>query len=158
MSSHMNVNESATALERELPPARKMTNPNRVAAVQVGNLLFVSGHGPADQNDLRRPATVGVNMTTEEANLAARACAVNMLSSIREYLGDLRRVRRVVKVVGFVNCAPGFSEQGTVIDGASDVFLELWGDAGVHARSAVGVTGLPRGIAVEVEGIFEIDR
>jgi enamine deaminase RidA (YjgF/YER057c/UK114 family) len=148
-------------LEREfairLPPARKMANPNRTGVVQAGRLLFVSGHAPVELEGVRRTGKVGADLTLEEGYRAAQACAVGILSTLREYLGDLDRVRRVVKLVGFVNSAPGFLEQPAVVDGASDVFYKLWGDAGSHARSAIGVFELPRGIAVEVEGVLEVD-
>lgn len=145
-------------LKLHLPPAqRRLTTPNRTGAVQVGNLLFVSGHGSASLEGYRVNGKVGADMTVEEARHSAQGCALNMLATIRECLGDLDRVRRVVKLLGMVNGAPGFKQQAAVVDGASDLFYELWGPAGCHARSAVGMFELPNGMAVEIEGVFEVE-
>ena len=96
-------------------------------------------------------------MTCEQAQQAARACAINTLSALEAYLGDLNRVRRCVKILGFVACSDNFTEQAKVINGASQVFIDAFGENGRHARSAIGTNSLPLGLTVEVESIFEID-
>ncbi len=158
------MNESMGRIEAKLaelgfslPPLHKQSKPNRTGAVQVGNLLFVSGHRPATREGSRIFGKVGGDMGIEEAYKAAEGCALNMLSSIRNELGTLDRVRRVVKILGFINSAAGFKQQPVVLDGASDLFYRLWGDGGCHSRSATGMFELPGGIAVEVEGVFEIE-
>jgi enamine deaminase RidA (YjgF/YER057c/UK114 family) len=122
--------------------------------VQVGNLLFCSGRTPAAGH---KPGQVGADVTVEEAYEAAKSCAVGQLSVARSALGDLSRVKRVVKVLGMVNSAPGFGDQPKVINGFSDLLVEVFGESGRHARSAVGMAGLPGNVSVEVEVIFEID-
>jgi enamine deaminase RidA (YjgF/YER057c/UK114 family) len=140
-----------------LPPSREWASPNRTGAVRLGNLLFVSGHTPPENfMDYRKYGKVGSEMSLEEARHAAEGCALAMLRSIKDHFGDLDRVVRVGKLLGFVNSASGFTQQFAVIDGASNVFHQLWGENGVHARSAVGVFELPRGQSVEVEGVFEV--
>ena len=125
-------------------------------AVQSGNLLFLSGHGPHKNGAIQYRGKIGKDLTLEEGYAAARLTMLNCISSIRAALGALNRVRRVVKVLGFVNSAPGFTDQPKVINGGSDVLIELVGDNGRHARSAIGVAELPGTIAVEIEMIVEI--
>lgn len=127
-----------------------------VKAVQTGNLLFVSGHGPHQDGVLRYRGKVGRDLTLEEGYAAARLSMMNCLTSVRLALGSLDRVARIVKVLGFVNSAPGFVEQPKVINGGSDLLLDLFGEAGRHARSAVGMAELPSNIAVEIELVLEI--
>lgn len=119
---------------------------------QAGSLLFVSGHGADVFGKL------GVELTVEQGYLAAREGTVNCLSAIKEQLGDLDRVENILKVFGMVNSAPDFQEQPAVINGVSDLLIEAFGEAvGSHARSAVGMAALPRGIAVEVEMIVQVE-
>jgi enamine deaminase RidA (YjgF/YER057c/UK114 family) len=125
-------------------------------AVQSGNLLFLSGHGPHKDGVLQYRGKVGKDLTREEGYAAARLTMLNCLSSIRVALGSLSRVRRVVKVLGFVNSAPGFTDQPKVINGGSDLLIELFGENGRHARSAIGVAELPSDIAVEIEMIVKV--
>ncbi|MEW6308836.1 MAG: RidA family protein [Bacillota bacterium] len=127
-----------------------------VPAVQSGSLLFTSGQLPFVDGKITCQGKVGAEVSVEEAQRAARACALNCLGAARSLLGSLDRIVRVVKVVGFVQSAPGFSGQPQVVNGASELFLELLGDDGRHARSAVGVTELPHNAAVEVEAVFEV--
>lgn len=153
----MKIEEKLTRLGLSLPPPFQYPSPNRTGCVQVEKLLFVSGHGPAEIAGVKTRGKVGADLSEQEAYQAARACALSILSSIKQHLGDLDRVKRVVKVFGMVNSAPGFERQPAVVDGASDLFLELWGpEYGQHARSAVGMFELPRRISIEVEGIFEL--
>lgn len=154
----MKIEERLKQMGLTLPPPFHYPSPNRTGCVQVATLLFVSGHGPAEIPGVKTRGKVGGELTEEEGKLAARACALSMLSSIKKHTGDLDCVRRVVKILGMVNTAPGFDRQFAVIDGASDLFLALWGkENGQHARSAVGMFELPRGFPVEVEGVFELE-
>jgi len=129
---------------------------NYVPAVRVGNLLFVSGHGPFNDGRTRMSGKLGQDLTVEDGYESARNVALNCLASIRAAIGDLDRVKRVVKLLGMVNCTEDFKDQPKVINGASDLLVEVLGDAGKHARSAVGMQGLPNGIAVEIEMILEV--
>ena len=122
---------------------------------QTGNLIFVSGQGSMDRGK-NLTGRVGVNVTVEEAQYAARVCAINTLSALESYLGNLNRVKRCVKILGFVAGADDFTEQAKVINGASQVFIDVFGEEGRHARSAIGTNSLPLGLTVEVESIFEI--
>lgn len=129
---------------------------NYVRAVRVGNLLFLAGHGPQKDGKMTYIGKVGRDLTVEEGAQAARLVGLNLLASTREALGSLDRVKRVVKVLGMVNSADGFGDQPKVINGFSDLMVEVFGDAGRHARSAVGMAELPFGISVEIEMIVEV--
>lgn len=126
-------------------------------AVRVGNLLFVSGHGPNRADGTQITGKVGVELTAEEAKEAARVTGLCILSTVRNSLGSLDRVVRVVKVLGMVNATPDFGEQPQVINGFSELMMEVFGDPGKGARSAVGMGSLPGNIPVEVEAIFEVE-
>ncbi|MGZ9809562.1 RidA family protein [Pseudoroseicyclus sp. H15] len=129
---------------------------NYVPYVQSGNMLYVSGQVSAGPDGMIT-GKLGDGLSAEEGAVAARACALSLVAQLKAALGgDLTRLVRVVKLTGFVASAPGFNDQPLVVNGASDLMVALFGDAGRHARSAVGVAELPRGVAVEVEGIFEI--
>jgi enamine deaminase RidA (YjgF/YER057c/UK114 family) len=127
---------------------------NYVSAVRTGNLLFLSGSGP----DASTPrGKVGKELTLEQGYQAARSVGLNLLANTRANLGSLDRVKRVVKVLGMVNSAPGFTDQPKVVNGFSDLMVEVFGEAiGKHARSAVGMAELPSGIPVEIEMIVEV--
>ena len=129
-----------------------------VPAVQVGNLLFVSGHGPRGEDGQYIIGKVGNGgLTMEQGTAAARACAMTMLAALRPLLGgNLDCITRVVKALGMVNSMPDFTQQPAVVNGFSNALIEIWGDRGRAARSAVGVASLPQGWAVEVEAVFEI--
>ena len=131
---------------------------NYIPAVRVGNLLFLSGHGPIRVGD--QPLTrgkVGRDMSTEDAYKVAREVGINLLGSARAALGSLDKVKRVVKVLGMVNAVESFGEQPKVINGFSDLMVEVFGENGRHARSAVGMGSLPAGIPVEIEMILELN-
>jgi enamine deaminase RidA (YjgF/YER057c/UK114 family) len=121
-----------------------------------GGLAYVSGHGPLDGSDVLVRGRVGAELSVDQGYEASRLTALSVLASLRRELGDLDRVSRWVKVLGLVNCARGFSRTPAVINGFSDLILELWGDDGRHARSAIGVAELPFDIPVEVEAIVEV--
>jgi enamine deaminase RidA (YjgF/YER057c/UK114 family) len=124
--------------------------------VLVGSTLHVGGHGPVD-GDIVIRGKVGQDLDLDAARHAARMTGLSILATMHQELGDLDRVRRIVKVFGMVNVAPGFDQTPAVIDGCSDLLLEVFGDAGRHTRSAVGLAELPFGIAVEIELIAEVE-
>ncbi len=128
-----------------------------VPYVISGNLVFTSGQVTIAAEGLKYVGTVGKELSLEDGRSAARLCAVNVIAQVKAACGgDLDRVKRVVKLVVFVNAAPGFGQQPEVANGASDLLVEVFGDAGKHARSAVGAGSLPRNVATEVEAIVEI--
>jgi len=129
---------------------------NYVPAVRVGTLLFVSGHGPYHDGKTILSGKLGKELTIEEGYKTARNVALNCLASTKSTLGDLNKVKRVVKLLGMVNCTEDFKDQPKVINGASDLLVEIFGEAGRHARSAVGMQSLPNGIPVEIEMILEL--
>jgi enamine deaminase RidA (YjgF/YER057c/UK114 family) len=143
------MKEKNITLPTAAPPAAAG---NRVGAVRVGNLLFVAGHPSQSAK-----GKVGKELTVEQGQQAARQSGLNLLATVRAVLGNLDHVKRVVKVVGFVNTAEGFGDSPRVVDGFSNLMIEIFGDAGKHARSAIGVQSLPGNDAVEVEAIMEVD-
>jgi enamine deaminase RidA (YjgF/YER057c/UK114 family) len=126
-----------------------------VPAVRTGNLVYTSGQLPIEDGDLAATGKVGGEISPEQGKVLARTCALNALAAVGSVV-DIDAVVRVVKVVGFVASAPGFNGQPSVINGASDLFAEVFGDSGAHARSAVGVSELPLDAPVEVELIVEV--
>jgi enamine deaminase RidA (YjgF/YER057c/UK114 family) len=139
----------------ELPPT-PVPLANYVPFVISGNLLFLSGQGPESFEGPWLRGKVGDDVSVDEAYQHARLVGLRLLSVARAALGSLDRVQRVVKLLGFVNAAPSFREHPRVINGCSDLLVEVFGDAGRHARSAVGTNSLPENITVEIEAIFEI--
>ena len=146
------------AMGFSLPAPRRFPSSNRRGCVSVGDMAFLSGHGPHhDGMDIVRVGKLGSDLTVEQGYRAAQASALAMLATLEEFLGDLDRVVRVVRLLGMVNCAPDFERMPQVIDGASDLFFELFGpDQGCHARAAVGMASLPRNQPVEISGEFQI--
>ena len=131
---------------------------NYVGWVRTGNLVFTAGQVSLKNGKFLHQGIVGKDISVEEATQAARLCAINVIAQVKQACdGDLDRVRRVVKLTGFVNGAPGFGDHPKVINGASDLMVEVFGDKGKHARSAVGAGSLPINLAVEVEAVFEVD-
>jgi enamine deaminase RidA (YjgF/YER057c/UK114 family) len=140
------------ALPASVPPAA-----NYVPWARTGNLLFIAGQVPTKDGKDLYSGKLGAGVSIEDGQAAARLCAVNILAQVKTALGgDLDRVVRCVRLTGFVNCAPDFGDQPKVVNGASDLMVEVFGDAGRHARAAVGSASLPRGVAVEVDAIFEV--
>lgn len=137
-------------------PAPPKPLANYVPAVRAGNLLFVSGHGPYNDGKTMVSGKLGKELTIEEGYKTARNVALNCLASVQATLGDLNKVKRVVKLLGMVNCTEDFKDHPKVINGASDLLVEVFGDAGRHARSAVGMQSLPNGIPVEIEMVLEV--
>jgi enamine deaminase RidA (YjgF/YER057c/UK114 family) len=127
-----------------------------VPCVRTGNLVYVSGQVPMVDGEPGHLGHLGDDVDLEDGRAAARTCAVNVLAALKAELGELSRVRRVVKVTGFVASTPGFTDMPKVVNAASELFGEVFGDAGRHARAAVGVAALPLGVPVEVEAIVEV--
>jgi enamine deaminase RidA (YjgF/YER057c/UK114 family) len=146
----MTPEEKLRQLGLELPPLRRAAG-NYVSRVRTGNLLFLSGQGVDEFH-----GKLGREYTVEEGYAAARQCMLNLLSVVKDELGSLDKVKRVVKLLGFVNCTEDFTDQPKVINGASDLLVELFGERGRHARSAVGMAQLPHNTTVEIEMIVEI--
>ncbi|PYN09838.1 MAG: hypothetical protein DME02_01570 [Candidatus Rokuibacteriota bacterium] len=140
-------------------PAPPSPMANYVTAVRVGNLLFLAGHGPVRGSDGKMArGKVGKDLSTEQGAQVAREVGLNLLATTRASLGSLDKVKRVVKVLGMVNCTDDFGEQPKVINGFSDLMVEIFGEAiGKHARSAVGMGSLPMQIPVEIEMIVEVE-
>lgn len=129
---------------------------NYVNVVQTGNLLFLAGKGPGSRDGELITGKIGVDLTQEEGYECARLTAISQLSVLKNYLGDLNRVKRIVKVTGMVNALPDFTNQPEVINGFSDLMVEVFGQKGKHARAAVGMASLPRNIPVEIDVVVEI--
>ena len=150
------VEKKLASLGITLPtPARPIAN--YVPFTRSGNLLIVSGQicfGP--EATLVAKGQLGAGVSVEDGQKAARACAVNLLAQIKGAVGDLDQIKRVLRLGGFINSAPGFTDGPKVMNGASDLMVEVLGDKGRHARSTVGVASLPLDAAVEVEGLFEV--
>lgn len=125
-------------------------------AVRSGSLLFLAGHAPLRDGEFAYVGKVGREFDLADGRAAAALTACNMVATLQARVGELSRITRVVKLLGMVNCTEDFDQLPDVIDGASEVFVALWGDAGCHARSAVGMQQLHYGMAIEIEGVFEI--
>lgn len=150
------VEDKLRAMGLELPPPPGALA-NYVGAVRTGNLVFVAGHGPVQDGQLIYRGKVGRDLDLDTAYQAARLVMLNCLASLKAEIGSLDRVRRIVKLLGMVNCDPEFGDQPKVINGASDLLTALFGERGRHARSAVGMASLPLGISVEIEMIVEVE-
>jgi enamine deaminase RidA (YjgF/YER057c/UK114 family) len=130
---------------------------NYVNGVRTGNLIFLAGKGPRRADGSEITGKLGADVTIEEGYEGARLTAINQLAVLKDMLGDLKKVKRIVKVLGMVNSDPSFVEQPKVINGFSDLMVAVFGDRGRHARAAVGMASLPRGQAVEIEMIVEVE-
>ena len=131
---------------------------NYVKYVQTGKLIYLSGHGPKNSKGEDITGKVGDGTTIEQGYEAARACAIQLISTLKDATGgDLKKVKRIVKVLGMVNCTPGFTDQPKVMNGCSDLLVAVFGEKGKHARSAVGMNALPNNIVVEIEMIVEVE-
>jgi enamine deaminase RidA (YjgF/YER057c/UK114 family) len=153
-----NFEQRVKDLKLELPPASKPVA-TYVPAVITGNLLFTAGHIPWLGDGKPLPGRVGADLTLEQGAAAARSVGLSILTTVRQTLGTLDRVVRLVKVLGMVNCTPDFTQQPKVINGFSELMVQIFGDvAGKGARSAIGVSALPFNVPVEIEAIFEVRR
>ncbi len=153
----MCVYENLKKLGIELPPSPPKGGVY-VPVKKAGNLLFTAGQGCTLNGVPVVHGKAGADVTLEEAQKAARIAALNMLSILNDYTGDLNRIKNVVKILGFVASAPGFGNQPQVMNGASQLLVDVFGEAGQHARSAIGTNELPGNITVEIEGVFELEE
>lgn len=152
----MNPETRLKELGLEIPPIPPAVG-NYVGAVAVGNILFVAGHGPFKDGKPHFLGKLGREYGIEEGHQAAQLVMLNMLATIKDTVGSLERIKRVVKLLCLVNSMPEFGDQPEVANGASDLLVSIFGEErGKHARSAIGMAALPFGIAVEIEGIFEL--
>ena len=155
-SQKMDFDKKLKELGIELyPPTKPMAN--YVKVVRTGNLLFFGGHGPTKADNSNITGKVGKDLTLEQGYDAAKQTGVALLSTLKGEIGDLNKVKRIVKVLGMVNCTENFVDQPKVINGFSDLMVAVFGEKGKHARSAVGMYMLPSNIAVEIEMIVEIE-
>jgi enamine deaminase RidA (YjgF/YER057c/UK114 family) len=138
-----------------ITPTKPMAN--YVKAVRSGNLLFLAGHGPSKADGSLITGKVGKDLTAEQGAQAARQTGISLLSTLKAEIGDLNKVKRIVKVLGMVNCTEDFAEQPKVMNGFSDLMVQVFGEKGKHARSAVGMYALPSNMAVEIEMIVELE-
>ena len=143
------------AMGLKLPPPPDPVG-NYLAATRSGNIMWMAGVGSRRSDGTRIAGKLGVGLTVDQGYEAARWCALNLLARMKAEVGDLDRVSRILKVVGFVNSSPEFGDQARVVDGASDLFVELFGENGRHSRSAPGMAALPGGTAVIVECVVEV--
>ena len=150
MSANQRISELGIVLPQVATPAGAY-----VPAVVSGNLVFTAGQIPLVDGKLAATGKVGRDLTAEQAKDIARICALNAVAAVKSVIGDLDRVKKIVKVVGFVSSDPSFSQQPAVVNGASEVLEQIFGEKGIHARSAVGVAVLPLDAPVEVELIVE---
>lgn len=149
------IEERLAELGIELPPAPEPVG-NYIGAVQVGDLVFLGGVSNRVRGVLKYRGKLGLDLTVEQGYDAARMAAINHLATLKAFLGDLDRVERVVKVVGHINCAPGFNKLPPVLNGASDLLVQVFGENGRHARLALGAAELNDDIPVETEMIVQV--
>jgi enamine deaminase RidA (YjgF/YER057c/UK114 family) len=151
----VNPEERVSALNiRLIQPSAPIAN--YVKYVQVGNLVFLSGHGPDKPDGGQVFGKLGKDLSVEQGQEAARLTGISLISTLRGLVGDLNRVKRIVKVTGLVNCVDGFTQQPAVMNGFSNLMVDLFGDRGRQARTSVGVNALPNNIAVEIEMVVEL--
>ena len=160
LSISLTAQDAETKLKEKgivlVPPSNPVAN--YVNVVRVGNLLYLAGKGPQKPDNTYVTGKVGKELTIEQGYEAARLTAINHLAVLKNELGSLNKVKRIVKVLGMVNCSEDFKDQPKVINGYSDLMVEIFGDKGKHARSAIGMYALPFNMAVEVEVIVEIEE
>lgn len=148
--------ERLAEMQIELPQASTPVA-NYVEAVRTGNLMFLSGNGPRGKDGKLTVGKVGSELTLEQAQQAARQTAINLLATLKAEIGNLNKVRRIVRVTGYVNAVEGYKDQSKVMNGASDLLVDVFGDHGRHTRTAVGVASLPFNIPVEIDMIVEVE-
>jgi len=157
VSAQQTPEEQIAALGFSLPPT---TTPiaNYVKWVKVGNVLYTSGHGPTNAQGETIKGKLGATLTIEQGYDAARVTGLQLLATLKSAIGDLSKVKRIVKVLGMVNCTDSFGDQPKVMNGFSDLMVAVFGEKGKHARSAVGTNALPNGMAIEIEMIVELEN
>jgi enamine deaminase RidA (YjgF/YER057c/UK114 family) len=151
----MGAEARITELNLDLPPAPKPVA-TYMTAVRIGDLLYVSGHGPFKSDGTLITGRLGMDLEIPAGQAAARQTGLAILATVRSHLGSLDKVVRLIKALGMVNCTADFDDQPLVINGFSDLMVEVFGESGKGARSAVGFISLPKGIAVEIEAIFQV--
>jgi enamine deaminase RidA (YjgF/YER057c/UK114 family) len=151
----MSIEEKLKAMGITLPETPKPMAAY-IPAIQTGDLIFTSGQIPILKGELKYKGKLGAEISKQDGYEAARQCAINALSAIRSLIGNLDKIEQVIKVVGFVASANGFTEQPAVVNGASELLLAVFGEKGKHARSAIGVAELPLGVPVEVEMVVQV--
>jgi enamine deaminase RidA (YjgF/YER057c/UK114 family) len=139
-----------------LPPVSKPIA-NYVKYVRTGNLIFLAGHGPTKADGTNITGKAGKDLTIEQGYEAAKITALSLIATLKDAIGDLSKVKRIVKVNGYVNCLPDFTDHPKVINGCSDLLVLIFGDKGKHARAAMGMVALPSNIAVEIEMVVEVE-
>jgi enamine deaminase RidA (YjgF/YER057c/UK114 family) len=150
------INKRLESLNIKLiTPTRPIAN--YVKATRSGNLIFFAGHGPTKADGSSITGKVGKDISTEQGIEAARITAISLISTLKAEIGDLNKVKRILKVNGWVNCTEDFKDQPKIINGCSDLLVEVFGEAGRHARAALGTNALPSGISVEIEMIVEVE-
>jgi enamine deaminase RidA (YjgF/YER057c/UK114 family) len=152
-----NVESRLESLGIVLPDAARPVA-SYIPAKKVGNLIFTSGQLPMVNGELISKGLLGQSVEIEEANMAAKICTLNALAAIKNLIGDLDKIQQIVKVTGYVACVPTFFEQPAVVNGASEFLVELFGESGKHARSAVGMSSLPLNSSVEIELTVEVRK
>ena len=152
----MDFDAKLAELGLTLPPAPQPVAVYKIAS-QVGNLLFLSGHGPLQENKTLITGKVGAALSVEEGKAAAKQTGLAMLATLKKELGSLNKIKKLVKTLAMVNCNSDFTEHPQVINGFSELMKEVFGDAGVGARSAVGMNSLPSDMSIEIECIFELN-
>jgi enamine deaminase RidA (YjgF/YER057c/UK114 family) len=156
VSAQIDFEKKLKELNIELiPPTKPIAN--YVKAVRTGNLIFLAGHGPTKADGSNITGKVGKDLTLEQGIDAARITAVSLLSTLKNEIGDFNKVKRIVKLNGWVNCPSDFTDQPKVINGCSDLLVAVFGEKGKHARAALGANALPMNIAVEIEMIVEVE-
>jgi enamine deaminase RidA (YjgF/YER057c/UK114 family) len=155
VAQSVDVNQKLKELNIQLiPPTKPIAN--YVKAVRTGNLVFLAGHGPTRADGSNITGKVGKDLTLEQGIEAARTTAISLLSTLQSEIGDLNKVKRIVKLNGWVNCNSEFTDQPKVINGCSDLLVAVFGEKGKHARAALGANALPMNIAVEIEMVVEV--
>ena len=156
-SQAMDAEKKLKELGITLPTPQKPLA-NYVKAVRTGNLVYLAGHGPSTPDGKDITGKLGKELTVAQGYEAAKSVGVNLLASLKAEIGDLNKVKRIVKVLGMVNCTDNFTEHPKVMNGFSDLMVNVFGEKGKHARSAVGMHALPNNIAVEIEMIVEVEN
>jgi enamine deaminase RidA (YjgF/YER057c/UK114 family) len=155
-NAQFNPEEQIEKLGLKLPPVSKPIA-NYVKYVRTGNLLFLAGHGPTKADGTNITGKAGKDLTPEQGYEAAKITALSLIATLKDALGDLRKVKRIVKVNGYVNCVPDFTDHPKIINGCSDLLVAVFGEKGKHARAAMGMVALPSNIAVEIEMVVEVE-
>ena len=153
----MNIDKELNKLGLTLPAPAKPAGSYKPCVI-IENTAYISGQGPLLEDGTFAKGVVGKDLDLETAQFHAQRCGLAILSALKTEIGDLNKVKQLIKITGFVNCTDDFTKQPLVINGCSDLMKELFGDKGVHARAAVGVNSLPLGFSVEIEAIFQIQR